>query len=132
MNLRDNIAVTWVNNIIIDHSGYAVSVETLSSGVGSVDRLNAGDLKLINNIWYDFGLGDTITTIGKEEYTGAHLAANNNVMTDPMLMGVSRTNNHKLDPRPQSGSPVYSNLAAIPNDGFFTHVNHKGAFGNYN
>ena len=27
---------------------------------------------------------------------------------------------------------MYSNLAAIPNDVFFTQVNHKGAFGNYN
>lgn len=132
MNLRDNTGGTWANCIIMDCSGRAVSVETPTSGVGSVDRLNAGDLKLINNIWYDFAAGTTFATIAKEAYTATHLEANANTITNPMLIGISRTNDGGLNPLPAQGSPAFSTLAAIPSDGFFTQVNYKGAFGNTN
>ena len=129
MNLRDNTAGTWANSIIMAHSGQAISIETPSSGVGSIDRLNAGDLKLLNNIWYDFGAGDTFETIAKQDYTAAHLAANANTINNPMLRGISYIADGGLDPRPATGSPVYTGLSPIPNDDFFTQVNYKGAFG---
>ena len=47
-----------------------------------------------------------------------------------MLVSISRTNvGATLDPRPSAGSPAFSDVATVPNDGFLTAVNYRGAFG---
>jgi hypothetical protein len=80
-------------------------------------------------VWYDFGAGSTVDAIAKQDYGATHLADNNNVIADPMLNGISRNPNGGLDPRPGMMGPAYENLADIDEDGFFTTVTYKGAFG---
>jgi len=60
--------------------------------------------------------------------------ARNNTVENPMLRGISRNNNpaFQLDPRPQPSSPALTSARTAPNDGFYTPVNYKGAFGHIN
>jgi hypothetical protein len=52
---------------------------------------------------------------------------------NPLLSAISRTNDCVLDPRPAStNSPVYTNIAAVPNNGFFVPTCYRGAFDQYN
>lgn len=138
LHLRDNTAGVWANNIIGDLSGQLVYIETPSSGEGSVDRVADGSLVWKNNIIFDVKAGNTFEAIskvkeGESAYTANMLAANANVITNPMLMSIGRTADKMLDPRPKAGSPAYSDLAAYPaGDSFFEHVNYKGAFGETN
>lgn len=55
------------------------------------------------------------------------LSANNNTITDPMLRGISRTNDGGLDPRPMENSAVYG-LAEPVGDSWFYRTNYVGAF----
>src|SRR6185503_18246755 len=57
-----------------------------------------------------------------------------NVVTDPMLRSISRTNfpAFQLDPRPLPGSPALTSARTAPNDGFYTPVAYKGAFKDVN
>ena len=60
--------------------------------------------------------------------------ANDNQFVDPMIRAISRTNSPAfgLDPRLQPGSPALSGASPVPNDGFYTPVSYKGAFGSVN
>jgi len=102
-----------------------------------------GELRLLNNIWYGFSHFTTLDanpTTGIIRYTSggddttcadliSHLNANNNLIADPMLNGISRTPNGQLDPRPSSSNSIItSGLATYPTDSFFTTENYKGAF----
>ncbi|MBN1292185.1 MAG: T9SS type A sorting domain-containing protein [Candidatus Latescibacteria bacterium] len=130
--LRDNAGGKYINSIFMDFTVTGLDIEDLQSGEDSRARLEVGDILFANNIWYHFGAGSTFSVIGKQDYTAAHLQSNNNVISDPQLNGISRTQDGALDPRPADGSAVYNNLASIPSDDFFTHVNYKGAFGKVN
>ncbi len=57
-----------------------------------------------------------------------------NVVADPQRRSISRTIEpaFQLDPRPQPGSPALSSERTAPNDGFYTPVAYKGAFGDVN
>ena len=56
-----------------------------------------------------------------------------NIIANPLLYGISRTNNGGLDPRPRPESPAWTmELADYPDDGFFEPVNYAGAFGTEN
>ncbi|MBM48235.1 MAG: hypothetical protein CMP27_00175 [Roseibacillus sp.] len=129
LKIRDNAGGQYINSIFTDFAGEAVSIEDLESGEDSRARLEAGDLRLANNIWWGFGAGDDLATIAPEEFIAEHLAANDNRIVDPLLGGISRDRDQGLDPRPQSGSPAFSGLAATPDDGFYTQVDYIGAFG---
>ncbi len=52
----------------------------------------------------------------------------NNAFGNPQLQGIDRAQNAALDPRPQTGSPVFSGAKATPTDGFFSQAPYKGAF----
>ena len=93
---------------------------------------------LHNTLWWDFTTGsgnqlisNTATNLGRNTvatnyWTDPSLT---NQIADPMLTSISRTNSGApLDPRPQAGSPAYSDYATVPNDGFLTPVNYRGAF----
>ena len=129
LKIRDNAGGQYINSIFTDFAGEAVSIEDLESGEDSRARLEAGDLRLANNIWWGFGAGDDLATRAPEEFRAEHLAANDNRIVDPLLGGISRDRDQGLDPRPQSGSPAWSGLAATPDDGFYTQVDYIGAFG---
>ena len=130
--LRDNAGGKYFNSIFMDFTGAGVEVEDLDSGEDSRARLEAGDLVLANNIWYNFGVGSTFDTIGTADFVAEHLETNNNVIADPQFSSVGRSDDGSLDPVPAHNGPAYENLASIPSDSFYSQVAYKGAFGDEN
>ncbi|MEW6749440.1 MAG: T9SS type A sorting domain-containing protein [Candidatus Latescibacterota bacterium] len=128
MIMRDNAGGRYYNSIFTDFPLRAVGVEDLASGEDSRLRLEAGDLVLANNLWWDFGAGSTFAELAPQ-FVAAHLTANNNRIADPQLAGISRANDGRLDPRPSPAGPAYTGLASVPSDGFLQSVAYAGAFG---
>src|SRR6185369_3773575 len=95
-----------------------------------------GVAKFQNNILWNFASNGVAQPYGQNAQ-GLWVVtdpANSNLFVDPMLTGISRTNDpfFVLDPRPQSGSPALSSAISAPNDGFYTPANYSGAFSNVN
>ncbi len=146
---RDNSGGFYHNSIFTqfntDQGGHALQIEDIDNTGSKIEdsrrRFEAGDLGLTHNIWWDFGAGDELTDwIDADDQAFAtnvitYLAANGNVVADPMLRGIERGTEGMgmLDPRPHNVSPAL-NLegAAIPSDPFFVATNHIGAFGRDN
>ena len=143
--MRDATGGIIANSIFTDFANKALEIEDLSAskGIDSYQRMKDGDLKLLNNLWYGFGSNTTLDahpstgiiryTSGGEDTTCAdlitHMTTNSNAIADPMLTGISRITNNGLDPRPKSGSPAHSGLAALPaGDDWFDEVTYRGAF----
>jgi hypothetical protein len=86
---------------------------------GLYHHTNATALASIrNNVW-DVNAGSNVE--GEFIFTTVDF---NNSLENPMLGGVSYTNDMVLDPRPQAGSPVYANVLA----GAPIEVSYRGAF----
>ncbi len=86
---------------------------------GLYHHTNATALASIrNNIW---NVNDPANTEGDFIFNTAAFA---NSLADPLLGGVSYTNDAVLDPRPQAGSPVYQDVLA----GAPMTVSYRGAF----
>ena len=130
LKIRDNAGGKYHNSIFTDFAGEAVDIEDLESGEDSRARLEAGDLVLADNIWWGFGVGNDLAAIAPDQFAADHLSANNNQIVNPLLSGISRSQDGGLDPRPQTGSPALSGGGTIPDDGFYTQVDYVGAFGN--
>ena len=139
--LRDYWGGSHKNCIFGDFAGIAMNVEDLPTGNDSRLRLENGEIVFNNDIWFDFGGGNTwpelVSSIPGHDslFVSDYLSsgANNNTLEDPQLTGISRQRDEGLDPRPTAGGPAYQNLADYPaNDEFFEHVNYKGAFGSTN
>ena len=140
LHFRDNSGGKYMNSIFTEMGGKGLEIEDLASGEDSRARLEAGDLVLNNNLWWNFKGGNTLDNIAPDvsatanqqfvrDYLGN--AANNNWVEDVMLRGISRTNDMGLDPRPQLNSPALSKtVAEIPEgDDFLVQTNYLGAFG---
>ncbi len=134
LNIRDNAGGMYFNSIFTDFFGSAVQVEDLASGEDSRARLEAGDLELQYNIWHNFGAGATPDEFFPQDFVRSYIsdAANTNRFEDPQLRGISRTTDGGLDPRPADGSPAFSNVKQVPDDGFFAQTDYVGAFGEQN
>ncbi len=131
LKIRDNAGAIYKNSIFMSFN-YGVDIEDVAeTEVDSRQRLDQGDIVLANNIWYNFGNGDTIEAISKHEYEAAHLAANNNVIADPLIT-VGYDRDQTFLPLPEAGSPAFDNLAEIPANAFYSQVAFKGAFGSVN
>ncbi|MEL7120139.1 MAG: T9SS type A sorting domain-containing protein [Bacteroidota bacterium] len=142
--LRDASGGTLANSVFIEFPNNGLQIEDLpaNNGVDSRQRIEDGDLEILNNIWWaigsrtEFSTGDDgiLGTRGTEEDSTAqflidHLVANQNSITDPRLNDIDWANSGTLDPRPAIDGPAYQNLASYPDDDFFTEVPYKGAFG---
>ncbi|MBN1448222.1 MAG: T9SS type A sorting domain-containing protein [Bacteroidetes bacterium] len=125
---RDNAGGKYHNSIFTDYAGNGVRVEDLASGEDSRARLEAGELVLANNIWWDFGAGSSLADIAPQDFVQSHLSSNSNQIVDPKLMSISRSNDNMLDPRPSADSPAMQGTMMPPNDGFFSQVSYIGAF----
>ncbi len=147
LHFRDNAGGMYANSIFTDFANHALEVEDLpaASGTDSRQRMEAGDLVLKNNIWFGFGSGDQLdagengilraTTDAEDanaQFLIDHLTDNNNTIEDPELAGISRSTDEGLDPRPNSESPAWENVAPTPELAFFLSANYKGAFGETN
>jgi hypothetical protein len=131
LNIRDNAGGKYYSSIFTDFFGRGVQIDSLpATGENSQKRLQAGDIALQNNIFFGFGSGQLSAQLFTRNYLND--AANSNRFGDPLLRGISRTNDGGLDPRPQAGSPALTGAATPPNDGFFTQTDYLGAFGNNN
>ncbi len=152
LHFRDNAGGTYCNSIFAETGGYGLEIEDLESGdpnsavEDSRKRLETGDLKINNNIWWKIG-AETTTVDGispdvedyPQQFVRDYLsdAANNNWIEDPMFGGVSRdlmNPDGMLDPRPDYNSPAFTRATcSIPDDeqsmNFFHEVDYIGAFG---
>lgn len=126
--LRDNAGGKYFNSIFVDFNGKGVDIEDLTSGEDSRSRLEAGDIVLANNLWWNFGAGNTWEGLATKDWIRSHLSANANRIADPLIQ-ISRLPDGNLDPRPLPGSPAFTGIAAVPNDGFFIQTDYLGAFG---
>ena len=126
---RDNAGGKYYNSVFVDFPGVGINVEDLASGEDSRSRLEAGDLELRNNIFFDFGAGSTLEAIIPQEFVRTSSSFVGNEVVDPQLAGISRIPSFGLDPRPLVGSPILSGWEQPPNGDFFTEVDYLGAFG---
>jgi hypothetical protein len=134
LNLRDNAGGKYYNSIFTDFAGVGVAIEDLGSGEDSRSRMDNGDLELANNIFFGFGNVNGETTADATDAFLQQYAADafetDNFYSDPQLRGISRTDDSALDPRPQSGSPAWTNTRTdAPRDNFFMQADYIGAFG---
>jgi hypothetical protein len=127
--IREYSAPRIYNSIITDYGRRGVNLDP-KSGV----MLTDGILQIANNIWWGFTAGNemdnTVTNLAVDSraevlWTDPSLS---NRIVNPLLVGISRTNNNRLDPRLQAESPALSGVKTPPSDGFFVQTSHQGAF----
>ena len=117
--------------------GLAITVEDVDNSGDKVEdsrkRFEAGDLKLLGNLWYGFAAGNTVVEFSDQDFVQTYLndAANANRVSDPMLAGIGRATDGGLDPRPNGGSPALEGAQTI-GDTYFTTTSYVGAFGSEN
>ena len=138
---RDNSGGTYANSIFGDFKGQpgapALTIEDVADPAteDSRKRMEAGDLVLANNYWFDFAIGNTIESLIPQQFVRDLLGANlnGNRLEDPKLRGISRIQNETLDPRPFATSSAQTAAdRSLYTDSWFTPVDHVGAFGNNN
>jgi hypothetical protein len=136
---RDNSGGTYFNSIFGDYKGQpnapALTIEDVADPAveDSRKRLEAGDLKMLNNIWFDFTAGTTPEALFPQDFVRSSPNFANNQIVDPLLRGISRINDGGLDPRLGDGSPARNSAnMSLYNDPWFTKVSYKGAFENTN
>ncbi len=120
------------NSIFTDFGADILNIDATSAA-----QFTNGVARIQNNIWWNLATDGTpiyppTNSVGYWVITNA---ANNNVVADPMLRGITRTNvpAYVLDPRPLPGSPALAvNPSPAPNDGFYTPVTYTGAFNEVN
>lgn len=148
MLFRAGTAGTLANSIIIDTRNKAIEVQDKGASAtnDALTRLQNGDLKILNNVFWNIADG-TLTTLdatstGIIRVTGSgtpreatastlinHLISNKNGLENPELISISRIQDNNLDPRPSTTGAIFDSLAAYPTgDDFFTPVTYKGAF----
>jgi hypothetical protein len=104
---------SWINSIVEDFNGQPLSGGGPQTGANPVIQ---------DTLWWGFAA----PVFTNDLFT---LAANNNqTNVDPLLRGISRTANGKLDPRPAPGSPALTSPRAAPKDGFYSEADYRGAF----
>jgi len=136
---RDNTGGFYWNSIFTDYddasTSLGITVEDIDNTGEKVEdsrkRMEAGELALKGNIWWDFGAGNELAQFAPQDFVQAHLAANDNRITDPMLRGISRERDKGLDPLLKVGSPALSGALDIDDD-YFIKTSYVGAFGGNN
>ena len=145
--MRDATAGTLANSIIVDFTDKGIEVEDLANekGIDSYKRMQDGELKLLNNMWWVGGntaidtssvgilqptVDDNSDPVGDDpdcSDLAAHMTDNlNTADVDPALAGIGRTIGSKsLDPRPTAAA-AKSGLADVPSG--LESVGYKGAF----
>jgi len=116
-NARDETAANLVNSIVTDfHTGLLLDSDGLLYFTNVPPEANA-----LNNIW------NVVNTTASAN--GGFLfsdVSRSNTVENPLLGGVSYTNNLGLNPRPQAGSPALGNALAAPAG--LTPTTYRGAF----
>jgi hypothetical protein len=108
-NIRVHNFCKIYNGVFTDFQGNRINI----------DGTSAPDIQ--DNIFFNFVGNGT-------GYGTAFAPTASNPSVDPLLKGISRTQNGGLDPRPNAGSPALTSVRTAPNNGFYTQVASKGAF----
>ncbi|MDP4710598.1 MAG: T9SS C-terminal target domain-containing protein, partial [Saprospiraceae bacterium] len=135
LDMKDDAAAVYANSVF---TGFSTGVRFRNRGTSDAYSryMTDGDTKFLNNLWWDFAAGNdpnNFVVITDNQNGGvvgdvvAKLVAEGNQVVNPQLSGISRTPNQQLDPRPNSGSPAYSNAVAAT-DEWFDAVTYRGAF----
>ena len=133
LRIRDAAAANVYNSIFIDFADAAFVIDNDFEG-DSYDRLADGNMNFSNNIFFDFGAGDTYETIlntdgGESSVLVDILEANNCLIADPIIGGISRQPDGGLDPRTSSSLTNFQAAVSVEGD-FFEDVSYIGAFSN--
>ena len=136
---RDNSGGVYMNSIFGDFKGQpgapALTIEDVSAEASedSRKRLEAGDLKLLNNFWFDFAAGTALEDLVPQEFVRINPNFAGNQITDPQLRGISRDTDGGLDPRLADESPARGAAdMSLYTDAWFDQVSYVGAFENKN
>ncbi len=133
--INDDAGVRYYNSIFTQWGGPAVDVVDPDGRFGLTElEDNVTRIDFRNNIWFDNGDGSVSDlATAADVVTFLTEAVKSNTIEDPMLRGVSRTDDGGLDPRPAAASPAFSNvLQEVPNDGWYIDAEFQGAFGSNN
>ncbi len=123
--VRDYAAPTLRNSIITDFGGAGINIDPDSGWF-----LTNGLIKIDNNLWWGFAR-PVAETPNAQVYLFED-TSKSNLILNPMLRSISRTNDGKLDPRPALDSPAFITTILPPNDGFYDLAPFKGAFAKVN
>jgi len=137
---RDNSGAEYYNSIFGDFKGQpnapAIKVEDVDAAKAEQDsraRLEAGELKIMNNFWFDFAVGNTVEALVDQEFVRTSAYFKDNQLVNPQLRGISRDTDGGLDPRLSDASPARNaSNQALYTDSWFKKVTYVGAFENYN
>ncbi|OFY35210.1 MAG: hypothetical protein A2W91_06905 [Bacteroidetes bacterium GWF2_38_335] len=145
ITLRDNSGGTYANSIFLNQEK-GIDIEMLATSDHSYARLQAGDLALKNNIFWNVAANDTANLIkivtdaaSANAADATALAAantaienyfvdNNNNVADPGLTAPDASNQFRV--LPTSGGVAFSNVAAAPSG--LESAGFRGAFGTVN
>jgi hypothetical protein len=130
--MRDYAMGHIQNSIFTDYTKRGLSIGDGTSGPGTLANLYNDSITFNYTLWYNFGLAPTNDPVdifrpdSTANFFAAHPERHNDVMSTPVLNGVSRTNDGNLDPR------VVNSIAAppapFPSDAWFTPAAYYGAF----
>ncbi len=124
--IRDNAGGHYANSVFTGFQGYGLDIEDIDIE-DSRQKLEDGLLTFTDNIWYDFGAGNTVEAIVPDAFVLVSASFSGNTVEDPILSGVSYAQDASLDPRPSMYGPA-ADAATLPADAFFTQADYKGAF----
>jgi hypothetical protein len=145
--MRDGAGGFYFNSIFTAYPDRAIDVENFENAAtfDSFTQYGDGNLKVENNLFFDFGRGATFDDITDAGYSDenptssgaadddafAAYMAGANTIADPMLGGIGRDQSNSLDPRPATTSPAASGADFSfdeLDDDFFDEVDFLGAF----
>jgi trimeric autotransporter adhesin len=124
--VREYAAPKLYNSLLTQFGGNALNIDAKSGW-----HLTNGLLQIRDNFWWNFATNGVPVALG-ETVPAQYVFANpawSNAVTDPMLRGIARNANGRLDPRLSDGSPLLSPARIAPDDGFYTPAKYAGAFG---
>lgn len=129
LNIRDNAISKYYNSVFVDFASM------LNVEADNADRLAAGDVDFANNVWWShIPANNNAAAFDVGALDVAYFwteTVRDNVIADPLLAGISRTNTGLLDLRPTAGSPaLVGPFATVPttSDNFYVQTSYKGAF----
>ncbi|MBC6993979.1 T9SS type A sorting domain-containing protein [Lewinella lacunae] len=142
---RDNAGGQYRNSLFTDFNQRAIAIEDIAGNdIDSYARLLAGDLVVADNIFENFGAGDTPADLFNAITPGETIINGpSNDMVISMLGGaneigasgiasISREPNMMLDPRINAGGAALGGGTPNLDDDYFQLVSYRGAFNNSN
>jgi len=123
VNVRDAANASLFNSILTEfNKGYDIEDD-------------AGTIDFESNVWWSHVTANNAVAglnarpAGTFDPTALFASGKDNVIADPLLLGVSRIDDGGLDPRPAGGSPVLTGpFKTVPADGWYVQTDYKGAF----